>query len=304
MKRTDRLISALAVLTALLGATSCSIKEDRWPCPCYLILRAGSGVDLERDGGFTLSVFTQQASKEMSQDFSWSNLKDDSYDAKVSKGYKEMSITSGISRQYISATDLLIIEGNQCDSIQASFARVDCTGETAIVPVEPHKQFSTVFMRLIDDGKGGYPYYIRARGSVNGLNLLTMEPTRGAFSCRPDRCELDCADLPDEVVEDMRGIGFDKLWDSALYRYSFRLPRQDAQGEKDLMLDFYEKSAVFHGSDTYVDSIPLGELIARSGHDWSRDDLQDIYITVDFAKAAVTITVNDWTVEWTGDFEI
>ena len=101
MKRTDRLISALAVITALLVATSCSVKEDRWPCPCYLILRAGSGVDLNRDGGFTLSVFTQEATKEISQDFTWKILKDDNYDAKVSKGYKEMSITSGISKQYI-----------------------------------------------------------------------------------------------------------------------------------------------------------------------------------------------------------
>jgi len=60
----------------------------------------------------------------------------------------------------------------------------------------------------------------------------------------------------------------------------FRLPRQ---GEGELLLGIGQKELL------------IGDIIARSGYDWGDDDLDDIYILVDYLKSTVKISISDWS---------
>ena len=41
-------------------------------------------------------------------------------------------------------------------------------------------------------------------------------------------------------------------------------------------------------------SFAVGEFIAESGYDWSRPDLEDIEMEIDYSRTGVTFNVSDW----------
>jgi hypothetical protein len=43
-----------------------------------------------------------------------------------------------------------------------------------------------------------------------------------------------------------------------------------------------------------VDRLPLGEYIARSGYDWTAENLADVNVALDLEKQQVMITVSGW----------
>lgn len=276
IKRICMVLPLAAVLSASM--VSCSIKEDRWPCPCYLIFKPGEGVDLNAPGGFTATV-SNGAGKELSADISWRQIRDDDYTVAVSKGEKEVNILAGRHDNYMQGNNLLVVKGHQTDSIYSSVHHVSCLGETAEVPVDMLKQFSTVFLSLEDGGKD-YPYFIRVKGAVDGLNLSTLEPTQGEYYFEP------------------------KAANALHSQYEFRLPRQFKEHPEELTLEIWVAAANRQEQDRLVDRLPLGSLILDAHHDWEKPSLEDIWIGVDYAQAVTKINVNDWITDWTGSFEI
>ena len=257
------------VTLAVFAAASCSVKEDRWECPCWLVFEPQEGARADSDGGFLLSVYHDGSlQRELTTQVSWESVRSGAYDISVSKGEKQMSILEGLSGSYISGTDLLIMEGSQADSIYAHSVFVDCNREEASVPVESNKQFATVFLRMEDGGAGSYPYSICITGDVDGLGLLTLEPHRGPF-------RYSCGAFSGEN------------------EFRFRLPRQK---DGSLRMELWEKEGT---ASSPVDVIPLGEYILESGFDWGGKSLGDIYIGVDYAQAGIRIRVNDWETVWT-----
>lgn len=67
----------------------------------------------------------------------------------------------------------------------------------------------------------------------------------------------------------------------------FRLPRQ---GDDSLCLSISDESGT-------AKNFALGQAIARSGYDWSADDLQDISLTVDYCLAGVNVSCDLWEKE-------
>lgn len=264
MNNRKTIYMCLAALLAAASATSCSIKEDRWPCPCWLVFDYGEGQPVPGGEGFTASIFREEsAQQEKSATVSWESLRDASYDVSVSKGYKIVNIMEGALRQTVTGSDLLISEGSEADSLYGCVSRVACLGEEAVVPVRMDKQFATVFLRMENDSDT-YPFDLSVRGEVDGVSLLTLEPHEGPF-------RIDCR----AVI--------------AGNEFRFRLPRQK---DGSLLLELREKGAP-NGSSP-VETIPLGEYIIESGFDWTEPSLKDIYIGVDYARAGIRITVNDW----------
>ena len=43
-----------------------------------------------------------------------------------------------------------------------------------------------------------------------------------------------------------------------------------------------------------LDRLPLGEYIARSGYDWTAEDLADVNVALDLEMQQVMITVSGW----------
>lgn len=280
MKYLTRQICKMAagIVLAVVSLSSCSVKEDRWPCPCYLIFKPGEGIDLNEPGGFTAAVYTE-AAKELSVDLTWRQIRDDDYTVGVSKGEKYVTTLIGQNKDYISGQSLLIVKGNQQDSIYANALPVSCTGEVAEVPVEKYKQFSTVFLQL-EDGGMEFPYFVKVKSNIDGINLMTLEPTLGEFYFEP---------------QPVNGIKS---------RFEFRLPRQLEKYADELVLEIWVRAANRQEQDRLVDKLPLGKMILDSHHDWTKQSLDDIFIGIDYAQAVTQININDWIIEWHGNFEI
>ncbi len=259
--------AAALVLAAAIGAVGCSIKEDRFPCPCWLVLAPEENAG--REGAFTLEVYPDDGSgegeRELLRDLSWASVLDGDYEIRVRRGNKRLVIREGIPEEHVSLTAAIIPEGCEADSLRVCVLSAECLGEEVVVPVRPLKQWATLFLKMETGGTGSYPYDLRLRGTFDGLDLLSLEPHRGPFRFSPEPRGKDGSE------------------------FRVRLPRQ---GDHSLALELRLKGSPSDSEP--VDTLPLGEWIASSGYDWSAAELDDIYIGVDYARAGVHVTVNDW----------
>lgn len=189
----------LVVLLPMLA--SCSVKEERGDCPCWL------QIDLSTCSHFAdrvvlkgwntiSSVFGVQV---LSEDFS------SSHEEEVPRGMVSYCAVSGLDENMTSGMSVVIPQGIQSDRLYAYRADVQAFGETAYDKVSLHKQYAAVAVR-IDDNDNDYSVLVRS--AWNGLDLTSLKPLRGEFEYTPVATE-------------------EKVW-------YFRLPRQ---GDDSLVMD-------------------------------------------------------------------
>ena len=137
--------------------------------------------------------------------------------------------------------------------------------ESVLCDVELHKEFCTVSFTLGEDGYTS-PYDIEVWGNVAGVSAWDLMPVQGEFRYAP-----------------MHKNGV----------YQVRVPRQVDNSLKLVMLEIPDQ--VGHdGERVVVDRLPLGEYIARSGYDWTAEDLADVNVALDLEMQQVMITVSGW----------
>ena len=243
-------------------SASCTVKEDREPCPCFLNVSFANpaialyGADLLgwRDGElFSAGVIPMEC------DPYWTKA--------VRKGSIVLSAWCGNGAVPVSGHHAIIRSGNQCDSLYAFFGEVDCTGDMAYSEVTFHKQFCTVTLDLRRTEQNVSDYSFLVKGNTQGFDLLSFKPLAGEFRCRP-------AAVPGERT------------------VSVRVPRQF-----DNSLSF---TLSYIGQE--VGSFPLGQYIANLGYDWSEDDLRDITVTIDLVVGQVLVSVEGWQSGYTFSF--
>lgn len=259
---TGKALTTLLPAVFLLTAPSCSVKEYREDCPCFLSVDLRRAFDDIVNGPEELlvSVYCPQtcySGTYLSRDFP------DSLELLVPRGQITVSAVSVRDSKSVKDKALLIAYGNQADSVYAFSAVVDASGESASETVDLHKQYSTVYLQFLWP-EGGAPSSspgLRIKSGTNGLLIDALEPSRGEF----------CIELaPADIRE----------------RLSFRIPRQT---DKSLTLELLDRS-----SGEILDSIDLGESIDRTGYDWNAEDLRDIYIEIDYTKTDALVTVKEW----------
>ena len=86
--------------------------------------------------------------------------------------------------------------------------------------------------------------------------------------------------------------------------YQVRVPRQVDNSLELVMLEIPDQvgydgeempgQAGYDGERTVVDRLPLGEYIARSGYDWAAENLADVSVALDLEMQQVMITVSGW----------
>ena len=266
MKNT-KITSLVLAAFAVVAAVSCSVKEDRVECPCWLSVCLK---DVSDKKDVTVSEWLD--TKEMLsretvavQDYTCTPY----YEKQVPKGYVSIAVYRGKTRMNIEDYKLMIPKGFDSDSLYAYCHRVDCSKESALDTAEIHKQFATVFlgMKNSNDGKP-YPYTIRVKSDVSGFNLVTLEPVAGEFSYEPEP------------------LGAEKN------QFVFRLPRQM---DDSFNIEILEKGTV-------IETMNLGKIIEEDkNYSWNALDLDDIYIGVDFALARVTLNIIPWQSGYTID---
>ena len=252
MAKTKTLIIMAAALTL---AASCSIKEDRSPCPCWL------SIDLSRCAQNSVTVSAWGEDEIFSERVAVHDYQEaDSYEKTVPKGYVNTSVITGEREMKRSGARLIIPMGHDADSIYAHARSVECFGEFAKDTAVLHKQFARVFMSVEIPQGHDYPYTFKVCSDVCGMDMRDLSPLEGEY--------LIDIKLNEENI------------------CMFCLPRQKENGGTLRIL-------IYQGSEV-IETIPLAEWINQMGYSWIRKDLEDIYIGVDYAKAEVNISIKGW----------
>lgn len=267
------------LIAAALLCASCSIKEDRYGCPCKVTVMSDGQIHDGHKGDVLVSIFLSKNSltTHSRESVPLDLFKDGSYSVSVPKGWFRTSGIGGTvsAMKFAGDTLLRIPAGCQCDAVCAfcvdSFT--DIGDDVYLVRGPLNKQFCTLTLHIDDPLGGDVPYSLRVTGSVDGFNIMTMDPHEGAFS-----------------------FDLEKDWCGTA---AVRLPRQS---DSSLMLELW--SGDVPGSGIRVDNIPIGRLIEEAGYNWNTISLEDIDLTIDYVHATFTIYVNGWETGKSFNFEI
>ena len=283
-------------MAGMLFLSSCSIKEDRDRCPCWMTVdlsdvaesrwkspEVQSGIDYH---SVTKSLKSRQHVAESVVLRLRGNSDEDAVDyeyqvteeVKVSSGALEYEVPRGAvgvsavalgreipGRAGYDGDEIRIPVGEQMDSLYGFFKMYHTRCESVLCDVDLHKEFCTVSFTL---GEEGYtsPYDIEVWGNVAGVSAWDLMPLDGDFRFAPS---------PENGV------------------YQVRVPRQVDSSLELVMLEMPDQ--VGHdGERVVVDRLPLGEYIARSGYDWTAEDLADVNVALDLEMQQVMITVSGW----------
>ena len=174
--RRNRFFAALRMtvgaIAGLVALGSCSVKEDRSDCPCWLTVEAEKSISIS---GW----------------FSQTNLFKD-----LEGGFVEKTVPRGIVDIVAHHGSLTAADGSQMDSLFAQRVWVNTDAEFAGHTVKLNKNFATIELDFKDEEDGRTDYDLLVIGTVNGVDAHTLEPIDGAFSCVP------------EPVVDGRGYAF------------------------------------------------------------------------------------------------
>ena len=292
-------------MVGMLFLSSCSIKEDRDGCPCWMMVempdRVGhDGEKVGQAGRFSVGAGDGESvvlrlrgnSDEDAVDYEYRVTEAVRVDVgaleyEVPRGSVGVSAVAfgnetpgragydGKSAEY-DGDEIRVPVGEQMDSLYGFFKMYHTRCESVLCDVELHKEFCTVSFTL---GKDGYssPYDIEVWGNVAGVSAWDLMPVLGEFRYAP-----------------MQKNGV----------YQVRVPRQVDNSLELVMLEIPDQvgydgeempgQAGDDGERTVVDRLPLGEYIARSGYDWTAEDLADVNVALDLEMQQVMITVSGW----------
>ena len=215
LRMTQRVLRMTVGALALLALGSCSVKEDRSDCPCWLTvdLSGTNAPYLKLSAWCPVPVFAESIPR---------SQRDDLHEYRVPRGQVRLSAYRETPGLFLEGDVLSITEGSQMDSLFACTALVDTDAEFAHETIRLKKNFTTVSVIFKDEADGRPEgHWMEVLGTVAGVDIRTLEPVAGRFSC---------------MAEPARDRG-----------YVFRVPRQmDAE----LSATLYNEAGVM--MDTYL----------------------------------------------------
>ncbi len=252
----ERTMNRIAnILLALLIVSSCTVKEDRADCPCWLLMFVEDNTKICKSMTFT--AWTTGKEKEEEIDL----VKNpETYETTVPKGFITTCLYTGITRGEIIENEYHIKLGNDADSLYSYSNIVDCTRETARDTVILKKNFTRVYLKAAAVEGEEYPYSLVVKSDICGTNLITDQPISGKFE---KKLKLDNG-----------------------YMTVFALPRQAAD-DYSLVIEIYKNNEIVY-------TVPLGEQIHELEYNWEEINLKDIYLGVDYAEASVEVSIQGW----------
>ena len=244
-----------ACITVILQ--SCTIKEDREPCPCHLNVDISSCSD--HTDRIMLSAWRYGSENLFTDKI---KLRDyhGIYTRKVDKGLLYVCAISGYDSMVIKNGIAVIPEGEDCPEVMAfKGTMLDASGDSADEKVTLHKQYSRIHFLTDEQTESIGNLIFRVTGNVNGFDLSTLAPVKGNFNAF--------------ALEGQEGT---------------RLLTVPRQNDDDLTLEIY-KDGVLYGT------LSIGEEIRNSGYSWEDEDLRDIYLTISlFSSSGISVDVNGW----------
>ncbi|MCQ2174326.1 MAG: hypothetical protein MJY61_04245 [Bacteroidales bacterium] len=172
----------------------------------------------------------------------------------VPRGQFRLSACSGLRHDMPGNGILLLKRGEEMDELFAGVENLLALKDSAECSVTLHKQYAQIGMKLLCLRSVELPDSIVVRGNVDGMKLTEMKPHNGDFEVK----------LHTVLGEFCRVC----------------VPRQT---DSSLELEVGD-----------LGTVPLGEYIADSGYDWSREDLPDMEIVIDLLENKIEIKAEDW----------
>ena len=240
-----------------LCLASCSIKTDRTVCPGLVSLSVtGGDEDL-------IQVFAEGASScyegQISKDGGVAELS-----FEIERGPLLLTAMSGLHGCSLTDKKVMIEQGGEMDEIYACSDSLGVDSDFEEVFFVLHKQFALLYLTIIESESESYPFYVKIKGNVCGMDYSDLSPVSGPFS---------------KIVHPVIGE-----------YHVVCLPRQV---DDSLELEFYDRDMT-KAEDAPVDRIALGDYIKAAGYDWSSEDLEDLYVNVDYTNAGVSVNIRAW----------
>lgn len=159
----------------LLVAVSCSIKEDRTGCPCWLQV---DPTQLDRPAevfGWGIEMLFNEKVTSESPVMEYT----------VPRGM--VAVTAiGPTRHKSIERKLEILPGYQADSLYGHSSRINTQCEMAYDILSLKKQFATIALKMdIPSGHEVYPYCLHIKSNTGGWMLDSLEGMEGEFDFTP-----------------------------------------------------------------------------------------------------------------------
>lgn len=241
----------------LLLLASCSLKEDRDACPCWLAVRMEDAMRHDRTAAVSLwsggaAILAETVA---TADYAGSSP----YERTVPRGYVRTSVSTGADASMALSGSVTLRTGVECDTIWAHTALVDCRRETALDTARLHRQFAKVHVVLDRaPGEDGDRTYTLETG-CGGLDLLTLEALPGDW-------EIALVMPPDGHAV----THVPRLSDGMAFRLRIGNPDGDS------------------------DMVDLQEILREAGYSWRKKDLDDIWIGLDYIRGTAEVTIEPW----------
>lgn len=264
MLRIRKIAGFLAVSTVFLPAGACSVKEDRLECPVYVTVLTDQYVKQGMNDG-TVSFSASSLIKR--EGISFLSCIGKGYTQACPREYARASVLSGVDNGKLSEEVLMYPTGIQADLLWGTAEAFSENADAYLIDAVPHKQYCRIQF-LFDESPTappGYPWRFRIKADCAGLNIYTLEPVAGEYSCP----------VGPNAVGEWYGV----------------LPRQKSNN---MLLEIFLPDAGSQTSGRLDYTINLGKVFAEKGYDWSAEDLKDIVVKVGFTSAEVTVSMADW----------
>ena len=263
-------------MAGMLFLSSCSIKEDRDGCPCWMTVEMPDRVG--QDGSVVLRLRGNSDEDAINYEYQVTE------EVKASVGALEYEVPRGaVGVSAVNPVRLTIPVGEQMDSLYGFFKMYHTRCESVLCDVDLHKEFCTVSFTLGEDGYTS-PYDIEVWGNVAGVSAWDLMPVQGDFRYAPvQKNGVYQVRVPRQV-------------DNSLELVMLEIPDQVGYDGEEIpgQAGYDGERAGDDGERVVVDRLPLGEYIVRSGYDWTAEDLDDVNVALDLEMQQVTITVSGW----------
>lgn len=253
----------LTLCSAMLAA-ACSVKEERLGCPCYLALHVE---DFYTAGMKKATVrVSTESSLVCRESLELGLFADAPYFVEVPRRMNYVSMAGGFGVSCFLDGDILKVkDGEMPEPVMAFTGEVACLGDNAELRPVPHKQFCRVTIVVTGKAQGEeHPFRYRVNYPCNAMDISSLKPLDGKGSF---------------VIEEN--------YQSSM---GFMLLRQNGQ---DISIDVLE--GVSETGYEQVSTINLSGMLAKHGYDWTKPDLDDAVLTIDYSHATVSIDIEPWT---------
>ncbi|MCR5004222.1 MAG: hypothetical protein K5984_07620 [Bacteroidales bacterium] len=246
----------LPVLLIVFSALfSCTVLEDRELCPCYITFDLGSVGEPAPDY-LLLSICGEGDWTHTDTVHTEDGLLE--YYVPVPRGNVDVMVIDQQNRGFVEGQGLCVKPGLQFPRARMEIRSLDASGEMCTDTVRLHKNYCQMTVRLIDPAKEGWPFTMKLISDCTGY-AFGGSLVQGNFWA--------------EAVPDEDGV------------IRFSVPRQF----DDLM------RVEILTRDKVLRTFSLGTVLTAARYDWTKEDLDDVEMELDFASASIAISVDKWS---------